>query len=56
MDGARGPFILTVPWVEVAAGNPVEDFCRPVSRRHLEVEVAPPAEHSGRLLAAALVV
>ena len=50
------PFILVVLWVEVAAGSLVEDFCRRVSRRHLEVEVARPEEHSGRLLAAALVV
>ena len=51
------PFILVVLlWVEVAAGSPVEDFCRRVSRRDLEVEVAHPAEHSGRLPAVALVV
>jgi hypothetical protein len=51
------PFILVVLlWVEVAAGSPVEDFCRRVSRHHLEVEVARLEEHSGRLLAAALVV
>ena len=51
------PFILVVLWVEVAAGSPVEDFCRRrVSRRDLEVEVAHPAEHSGRLLAVAPVV
>ena len=48
-------FILVVLWVEVAAGSPVEDFCRRVSR-DLEVEVARLEEHSGRLLAAALVV
>jgi hypothetical protein len=42
--------------VEVVAGSQAEDFCRRVSRRHLEVEVARPAEHSGRLLAVALVV
>ena len=45
------PFILVVLSVEVAAGSPVEDFCH-----HLEVEVARLEEHSGRLLAAALVV
>lgn len=53
---AECPFILAVSLVEAAAGNPVEDFCRQVSRRHLEVEAARPAEHSGRLLAVALVV
>ena len=50
------PLILVVPWVEAAAGSPVEHFCRRVSRSHLGVEVARPAEHSGRLLAVALVV
>ena len=51
------PFILVVLWwVEVAAGSPVEDFCRRVSRRDLEIEVARLEEHSGRPLAAALVV
>ena len=55
MMAAEYPFILEASWVEVAAGSPVEDFCLRL-RRHLEVEVARPAEHSGRLLAVALVV
>ena len=50
------PFILVVLWVEVAAGSPEEGFCHRVSARRLEAAVARLAEHSGRLLAVALLV